>query len=186
VGRPRKKDIVVAAEPVEDPAADGLRLITPEDVEAAAPLLQETYRKQVADAILLALKKGHFVETAVQGAGVTTDAYYAAMRIARQPKCPKGVSDLQWQFLRKLHVEIEQADALGEMKLVDQILTSNSSSSILDYMSRRWPRRFKQQEKGTVVNVLNQTKVNVSAMSREQVIEEMAKMGVKPIKAGDK
>lgn len=186
-GRPRKTPaaaLLPAPAPIE---AEGLRLLTSEDVLAAAPLLQEVYRVGIAKSILEYVKKGQFIETAVQAAGCTTDAYYAAMRIARQPKAPEGVSEQQWTFLRKLHVDIEQADALGEIRLVDQILSSNSSVTILDYMARRFPRRFKQAERGektnTTVNIMNNN-MPVNAMTREQVIEALAKVGVQPIKKG--
>lgn len=187
MGRPKKTP--VAALPPATIETEGLRLLTSEDIETAAPLLQETYRVGIAKTILDYVKKGQFIETAVQAAGCTTDAYYAAMRIARQPKAPEGVSEQQWSFLRKLHVDIEQADALGEIRLVDQILSSNSSVTILDYMARRFPRRFKQAERGekggssTTVNIMNNN-IPINAMTREQAIEALAKMGVQPIKKG--
>lgn len=154
-----------------------------DDVTLAGSLLQETYRKGISESILESVTKGNFLDTAVQAAGITTDAFYAALRIARQSAPPEGVSDAQWLFLRRFAVQLEQAEAKAETQIVATLLASGSASAVMTFMERRWPRKYQPpQFAGTTKNTINQRlNINVAEMTSEQLVAMLEKFGLKPL-----
>lgn len=184
MSRPKNTKPKPSPEPWVPPPQPALTSANQDDVVLAGSLLQETYRKGISESILESVTKGNFLDTAVQAAGITTDAFYAALRIARQPVPPEGVSDMQWQFLRRFAVQLEQAEAKAETQLVASLLASGSASAVVQFLERRWPRKFAppQMQQGTTKNTINQRlNINVSEMSSEQLVAMLEKFGLKPL-----